>query len=73
MPGLILIPSDLRILTEPIPGFSNVLTLARNGMTFGKNGKINVIRTEPKPNANKPEPQPSVQKEDTTISPPRRI
>ena len=41
MPGLILIPSDLRILTKPIPGFSNVLTVARNGMTFGKNEKIN--------------------------------
>jgi hypothetical protein len=37
MPGLVLIPSDLRILTEPIPGFSNVLTVAGNGMTFGKN------------------------------------
>jgi hypothetical protein len=36
MPGLVLIPSDLRILTKPIPGFSNVLTVARNGMTFGK-------------------------------------
>ena len=37
MPGLVLIPSDLRILTEPILGFSNVLTVAGNGMTFGKN------------------------------------
>jgi hypothetical protein len=37
MPGLILIPSDLRILTKPIPGFSNVLTEAKNGMMFGKN------------------------------------
>ena len=41
MPGLILIPSDLRILTKPIPGFSNVLTVAKNGMTFGKNEKVN--------------------------------
>ena len=40
MLGLILIPSDLRILTEPIPGFSNVLTVARNGMTFGKMKKL---------------------------------
>ena len=40
MPDLVLIPSDLRILTEPIPGFSNVLTVARNGMTFGKNEKL---------------------------------
>jgi hypothetical protein len=36
MPGQILIPSDLRILTKPIPGFSNVVTIAKNGMTFGK-------------------------------------
>ncbi|CAB3986790.1 Hypothetical predicted protein [Paramuricea clavata] len=41
MPGLILIPSDLRILAKPIPGFSNVLTVAKNGMTFGKNEKVN--------------------------------
>ncbi|CAB3978147.1 Hypothetical predicted protein [Paramuricea clavata] len=41
MPGLILIPSDLRILAKPIPGFSNVLTIAKNGMTFGKNEKVN--------------------------------
>ena len=47
MPGLILIPSDLRILTEPIPGFSNVLTVAINGMVFGKNENVN--HTEIKP------------------------
>ena len=45
--GLILIPSDLRILTKPIPGFSNVLTVARNGMTFGKNEKVNHIGIKP--------------------------
>ena len=49
MPGLILIPSDLRILTKPIPGFSNVLTVAKNGMTFGKNEKVNYTGTKPKP------------------------
>ena len=47
MPGLILIPSDLRILTKPIPGFSNVLTMARNGMTFGKNEKVNHTGIKP--------------------------
>jgi hypothetical protein len=47
MPGVILIPSDLRILTEPILGFSNVLTVARNGMTFGKNEKVNLTGTKP--------------------------
>ena len=41
MPGLILIPSDLRILTKPILGFSNVLTVAKNGMMFGTNEKVN--------------------------------
>jgi hypothetical protein len=48
MPGLILIPSDLRILTKPIPGFSNVRTVAKNGMTFGKNEKVN-YRSNPVP------------------------
>jgi hypothetical protein len=47
MPGLILIPSDLRILTEPIPGFSKDLTVARNGMTFGKNEKVNHTGIKP--------------------------
>jgi hypothetical protein len=47
MPNLILIPSDLRILTEPIPGFSNVLTVAKNGMTFGKNEKVNYTGIKP--------------------------
>ena len=49
MTGLILIPSELRILTKPIPGFSNVLTVARNGMTFGKNEKVNYTGIKPKP------------------------
>jgi hypothetical protein len=39
-PGLVLIPSDLKILSDSIPGFSNILTVARNGMTFGTNGEI---------------------------------
>ena len=49
MPGLILIPSDLSILTAPIPGFSNVLTVARIGMTFGKNEKVNHTGIKLKP------------------------
>ena len=47
MPGLILIPSDLRILTKPIQGFSNVLTVAKNGMIFGKNEKVNYTGVKP--------------------------
>ena len=47
MPGLILTPSDLRILTKPIPGFSNVLTVARNGMAFGRNEKVNYNGIKP--------------------------
>ena len=43
-PGLILIPSYLRTLTKLIPEFSNVLTVAKNGMTFGK--MKNLITTE---------------------------
>jgi hypothetical protein len=47
MPGLILIPSDLRILMKPIPGFSNVLTVARNGVAFGRNEKVNYTSKGP--------------------------
>ena len=36
-PGMILVPSDLIIQKEKIPGYNNVLTLATDKMKFGKN------------------------------------
>ena len=40
-PGMILIPGDLVILTEKIPGFNNILTVADSTMKFGLNEKVN--------------------------------
>ena len=40
-PGMILVPSNLIIQKEKIPGYNNVLTLATDKMKFGKNTDIN--------------------------------
>ena len=40
-PGMILIPGDLVILTEKIPGYNNILTVADSTMKFGLNNKVN--------------------------------
>ena len=40
-PGMILVPSDLIIQKEKIPGYNNVLTLVTDKMKFGKNTDVN--------------------------------
>ena len=40
-PGMILVPSNLIIQKEKIPGYNNVLTLATDNMKFGKNTDVN--------------------------------
>ena len=40
-PGVILIPSKMLILEEPIPVYNNVLTMATKDMTFGVNKDLN--------------------------------
>ena len=40
-PGMILVPSNLIIQKEKIPGYNNVLTLATDKMKFGKNTGVN--------------------------------
>jgi hypothetical protein len=40
-PGVILIPSNMIILTEMVSGYNNILTLASSGMRFGKNDGVN--------------------------------
>ncbi len=40
-PGMILVPSNLIIQKEKIPGYNNVLTLATDKMKFGKNASVN--------------------------------
>ncbi len=40
-PGMILIPSNLIIQKEKIPGYNNVLMLATDKMKFGKNTSVN--------------------------------
>ena len=41
LPGMILIPSDITILKEKIPGYNNTLLFATKSMTFGKNPGLN--------------------------------
>ncbi len=40
-PGMILVPSNLIVQKEKIPGYNNVLTLATDKMKFGKNTDVN--------------------------------
>ncbi len=40
-PGMILVPSNLIIQREKIPGYNNVLTLGTDKMKFGKNTEVN--------------------------------
>ena len=53
-PGMILVPSNLIIQKEKIPGYNNVLTLATDKMKFGKNTGVNykapiiIPKTSPK-------------------------
>ena len=58
-PGMILVPSDLIIQKEKIPGYNNVLTLATDKMKFGKNAEVNY-------KAPKTESESSTQGGDTT-------
>ncbi len=44
-PGMILVPSNLIIQKEKIPGYNNVLTLATDKMKFGKNTPIVTPKT----------------------------
>ena len=60
-PGMILIPGDLIILTEKIPGYNNILTVADTTMKFGLNDKVN---KEPKRIAPKPKPKVTEDKND---------
>ena len=41
LPRMILIPSDMIILKENIPGYNNTLTIATKSMKFGKNPGLN--------------------------------
>ena len=43
-PGIILIPTDMIILTEKVVGYNNVLTLATKDMKFGVNENVNYVK-----------------------------
>ena len=43
IPGVILIPSKLIILDKPIPGYNNVLTIAKRSMKFGVHKEVNRV------------------------------
>ena len=45
-PGMILIPSDMIILKNKIPGFNNILTIADPSMKFGKNSDVNRVKRD---------------------------
>ena len=65
-PGMILVPSNLIIQKEKIPGYNNVLTLATEKMRFGKNTGVNykapltqdTSKTTQKTKLPKPKPKP---------------
>ena len=66
-PGMILVPSNLIIQSEKIPGYNNILTLATDKMKFGKNTGVNYkapsapktsLRTTQKTESPKPKPKP---------------
>lgn len=40
-PGLLLLPSEMIILKEKIPGYNNTIKIANNDMSFGVNKNIN--------------------------------
>ena len=42
-PGLLIIPSELTILKEPIPGYNNAITTSTQSMRFGTNQNLNKV------------------------------
>ncbi len=53
-PGMILVPSNLIIQQEKIPGYNNILTIATDKMKFGKNTNVNYKATERSEKAKRP-------------------
>ena len=62
IPGVILVPSKLIILDKPIPGYNNVLTVAKQSMQFGVNQDINRKKVVPKQITSNALPQKSTPK-----------
>ena len=63
LPRMILIPSDMLILKEKIPGYNNTLTMATKSMKFGKNPELNFSTERSEETAGSKE---SEQSEETT-------
>ena len=42
-PGLLIIPSELTILKNPIPGYNNTITTSTLNMPFGVNQDLNKV------------------------------
>ena len=53
-PGMILVPSNLIIQQEKIPGYNNILTIATDKVKFGKNTNVNYKATERSEKAKRP-------------------
>ena len=43
-PGVILVPSDIIILKNPIEDFNNILTEANDSMEFGVKKTLNMVK-----------------------------
>ena len=43
LPGVILIPGNMIILEDKIPGYNNILTIADKDMRFGKKRDVNRV------------------------------
>ena len=47
-PGVIVVPSNMRILNEMLPGYNNIITSPTEGTKFGSNPRVNYVGTQPK-------------------------
>ncbi len=73
-PGMILVPSNLIIQKEKIPGYNNVLTLATDKMKFGKNTGVNykapiIIPKTTDPTSSTPKTKTQVTPKTTQVTP----
>ena len=69
LPRMILIPSDMIILKEKIPGYNNTLTIATKSMKFGKNPGLNFsTAANPADDEGTKGPERSEETEDTAAS-----
>ena len=68
-PGMILIPGNLIILAQEIPGYNNILTVADQSMKFGLNDDVNKrVEDPPRGGATQEHPLEIINKDENTIT-----